>query len=188
MENNSLEYQVVADKLTVIQRECGINYTLDAFQEFLKVLGDPQDKLPAVIHIAGTNGKGSTSSFLTQALVAYGYRVGTFISPHMWTHTERIQINGQPISQDDFVSLFERVCVPSEYQDYITTFEILTAMMFLYFSEQSLDFIVLEAGLGGRLDATNVVKHPLLTLITSISLDHQHILGDDISTIAKEKL
>lgn len=137
-----------------------------------------------VIHIAGTNGKGSTCAFIGSALQALGFRVGTFTSPHLFCYTERICIQNTPISQHDFSHLLTQILKTSPSGH--TEFEYLTCLAFLYFKQHKPDFILLETGLGGRLDTTNVVT-PILSIITKIGYDHQAILGNSLAEIAFEK-
>ncbi|QGJ69640.1 Bifunctional folylpolyglutamate synthase/ dihydrofolate synthase [Planctomycetales bacterium 10988] len=157
----------------------------------LEALGNPQTKVPT-IHIAGTKGKGSTAALLSATLTASGYRVGLFTSPHLTHLEERIAINGQPCSPEQLVQLTwavrEVVQVLDEAEDgfWATFFEILTAMGFLHFAQQEVDIAIVEVGLGGRLDSTNVCQ-PLITAITSISFDHMQQLGSTLSAIAREK-
>ena len=146
-------------------------------------LGNPQNDFRA-IHIAGTNGKGSVSTFVSSALKAAGYKVGTYVSPYIVDFCERIQINGEYISQEDLCRLSQRVI---DTKIDLTEFEFITAVGFLYFSENNIDIAVLETGLGGRFDATNVIDSPLVSVITKIGLDHTAVLGDTIEQIAKEK-
>ena len=146
-------------------------------------LGNPEKAVPA-IHVAGTNGKGSTCRALAQMLAARGYRVGLFISPHLVSINERIQINGTNISDDDFVSAFETV--KGQFMEHPSFFEVMFAMAAVYFRQQKCDFAVYETGMGGRLDATNVLT-PELTIITSVGMDHMEYLGDTIEKIAYEK-
>ena len=146
-------------------------------------LGNPQNDFRA-IHIAGTNGKGSVSIFVSSALKTAGYKVGTFVSPYIVDFCERIQINGEYISQEDLCRLSQRVI---DTKIDLTEFEFITAVGFLYFSENNIDIAVLETGLGGRFDATNVIDSPLVSVITKIGLDHIAVLGDTIEQIAKEK-
>jgi len=162
----------------------GFKLGLERMHEFLGALGNPQHHFKSV-HIAGTNGKGSTSAFLESILRASGVRTGLYTSPHLVHVEERIKINGENIHRDEFMDYFIRV-VPFVKSYQTTFFESLTGLAFLYFAEKQVEIAVLEVGLGGRLDATNVVR-PLLTLITSISYDHQHILGDTLEAIAREK-
>lgn len=146
-------------------------------------LGNPQNKFKA-IHIAGTNGKGSVCTFVSSALKSAGYKVGTFVSPYIIDFCERIQINGEFISQDDLCRIS---CQVIDTGIALTEFEFITAVGFLYFAENKIDVVVLETGLGGRLDATNVIKEPLVSVITKIGLDHTAVLGNTISEIAREK-
>ena len=156
-------------------------------------LGNPQEQF-AVIHVAGTNGKGSVCAFLDGILRAQGKRTGLFTSPHLIEMTERFRIQGQDVSRERFASCFVKVKEAVEEllraePDFChpTFFEWLFAMAAVLFAEEKVDYGILETGLGGRLDATNVVEHPHLTVITSISLDHTEILGDTIGKIAREK-
>jgi dihydrofolate synthase/folylpolyglutamate synthase len=160
-------------------------------KEFMRRLGNPQDDLK-VIHVAGTNGKGSVCAYLASMLEAGGYSCGLFTSPHLVSMNERFKINGKMMEDDTFVRLFHKVKAvidefTAEGMEHPSYFEILFAVGMLYFKEQSVDFAVLETGLGGRLDATNTVKSPLACIITSISKDHTEYLGDTIEEIAAEK-
>lgn len=164
--------------------------TLERISAALELLGNPQNALRA-IHIAGTNGKGSVASMVSEVLIADGKKVGLFISPFIIDFTERIQINGKYILQDDLSRLTERVHPVqqklSESGLELGQFEFITAVALLYFKEQNCDYVVLETGLGGRYDATNVFKKPVCTAITKISFDHTAILGDTLEQIAGEK-
>ncbi|MGI6012476.1 MAG: bifunctional folylpolyglutamate synthase/dihydrofolate synthase [Ruminococcus sp.] len=160
-------------------------------REFMKRLGNPQNDLK-VIHVAGTNGKGSVCAYLASMLEAGGYTCGLFTSPHLVVMNERFKINGKMMEDDDFIRLFERVKkvideFAAEGREHPSYFEILFAVGMLYFREQNVDFAVLETGLGGKLDATNTVESPLACIITSISKDHTEYLGDTIEKIAGEK-
>jgi dihydrofolate synthase / folylpolyglutamate synthase len=162
----------------------GVKLGLENIQNFLEKIGNPQKKLKT-IHVAGSNGKGSTSSFISSILMENGSKVGLYTSPHFIIFNERISINGKYIP-DDFIAGFI-----DKYQKYIeelslTFFEVTTAMAFEYFVYSKVDYAVIETGLGGRLDATNVLN-PLACVITSISLEHTDILGDKIEQIAFEK-
>jgi dihydrofolate synthase / folylpolyglutamate synthase len=163
----------------------GIHYSLDSLSAPLATLGNPHRALPPVIHVAGTNGKGSTTTLIASALQACGLRVGTFTSPHLLSYCERIAINGMPISEDDFCRYLQLAMAASP-ADISSEFELLTLMAFRYFANTLPDILVIETGLGGRLDSTNVVQ-PALTVITPIGLDHQDILGADLRRIATEK-
>lgn len=168
----------------------GMNFGLKRIERICELLGNPQERLK-VIHVAGTNGKGSTVTFVSNILIEEGYRVGIYTSPHLERFTERIKINNEEIPEEDVAVLIEEIkeiidIVIAEGYEHPTEFEIVTACALKYFDEKKVDFVVLEVGLGGRLDATNVVK-PLLSIITSISYDHTNILGDTIEKIAYEK-
>lgn len=157
--------------------------SLERITAVCEKLGNPQNNFKC-IHIAGTNGKGSICAFVTSALIAAGYRVGTFVSPFITDFCERIQINGKYISHDDLCRLSQRVIDTGVA---LTEFEFITAVGFLYFSENKIDVAVLETGLGGRFDATNVIAKPLLSVITKIGFDHTAVLGDTLAQIAEEK-
>jgi dihydrofolate synthase / folylpolyglutamate synthase len=160
-------------------------FDLGRMVAFLELLGNPHRSYP-VIHVAGTKGKGSTAALIASALQAAGYRVGFYTSPHLQEYTERIQVNGQSISESRLVHLVEYVKPYVADVERLTTFEITTAIGFLYFAREKVDVAVVEVGLGGRLDATNVVD-PLLSVITSLSMDHMSVLGDTLEKIAFEK-
>ena len=157
--------------------------SLERITAVCKKLGDPQNDFRA-IHVAGTNGKGSVCSFITASLIAAGYKVGTFVSPYITDFCERIQICGEYISRDDLCRLSKKVI---DTGIALTEFEFITAVGFLFFSENNIDVAVLETGLGGKYDATNVIKKPLVSVITKIGLDHTAILGDTIEQITNEK-
>lgn len=167
------------------------NFDLRRMVELLDRLGSPHLTSPA-IHVAGTKGKGSTAAMIASALSAAGYRTGLYTSPHLHTFRERITVDGEMITEEELSALTERlqpeIDEVNRRHDYgeITTFEILTALAFAFFMERRVDFQVLEVGLGGRLDATNVVM-PRIAVITSISLDHAEVLGDSLAKIAGEK-
>lgn len=163
------------------------NPGLDRVKALCKALGDPQDRLK-FIHVAGTNGKGSFCSMLDSVLRAQGYRVGLFTSPYILEFGERMRVDGENITEEELCSLVERVKpIADSMEDKPTEFELITALAFLYFAEKKCNFVVLECGLGGRLDATNVIKTPILSVITGIALDHTAILGDIHEKIAAEK-
>lgn len=158
---------------------------LENISELLASLGNPQEKYPT-IHVAGTNGKGSVSSMLAAALQANGYKTGLYISPHLVNFTERIKINGEEIPSR-YVAEFLEANWSKVEELKATFFEVTTALMFSYFADMKVDVAVIETGLGGRLDGTNVLRQPLATVITSIGLEHTHILGDTLELIAGEK-
>lgn len=168
----------------------GSNYGLEQTHRLLELLGSPQNKLK-LIHIAGTNGKGSTTSMISKVLIGMGFKVGMYTSPYLEVFEERIQINGVNIPKDKLIDNLENVKyavskVIEEGYEHPTEFEIITALMFLYFYNEKIDYGVIEVGLGGRLDSTNVII-PKVSVITSISMDHINILGNTIEEIAKEK-
>lgn len=160
-----------------------IELGLERIQKALEILGNPQDDLKC-IHVAGTNGKGSVCTMLESVLREAGYKTGLYTSPHIYDYTERIKINGIDISKEDFAALFEEV---SEINIHLTEFEVLTIIMFLYFQRNNVDIVILETGLGGRFDATNVIKKNLCAIITQIDLDHTERLGNTKEKIAFEK-
>jgi len=206
-------FESVLARLATFKHRRGIRYDLADFLAACACLGHPERRLPPVIHVAGTNGKGSTVAYLATGFRAMGLRVGTYTSPHMQSYCERIADNDGPISESVFCELAEHVMVglAPDLAEKITEFEVLTLMAFLYFANRieggapvgsnvltspfkergiegdlPFDIIIIETGLGGRLDATNVVT-PIASVITPIGLDHQDILGDTLAKIAAEK-
>lgn len=163
-----------------------IDLSLDRVWRLLEATGNPHQSLAPVIHIAGTNGKGSTLAFLRAGLEAAGHRVQVYSSPHLARFHERIRLTTGLIDEDALSSVLEE-CEAANGTEPITFFEITTVAAFLAFSREQADFCLLETGLGGRLDATNVIAQPRLTAITPISIDHQQYLGDTIEEIAAEK-
>ncbi len=160
---------------------------LSRIRELCHALGDPQKKLRC-IHVAGTNGKGSTSAMLAAVLRASGYRTALFTSPYIYRFGERMQIGGVPIPDKALCRIMDKVRPHADAMaDKPTEFELITAAAFLWFFEEGVDVAVIEVGLGGRLDATNVIEAPLLSIVTGISLDHTAILGDTVEAIAHEK-
>ena len=169
----------------------GSKYDLSRMEKAVQKLGHPEKAYPT-IHVGGTNGKGSTLSYLSHILDAAGYKVGAFISPYVIKINERFQINQTMISDEDFLHYANRIHdfydeFKEETDDPLTFFELMSLIGFLYFKDQKVDIAVIEVGLGGRLDATNVI-HPLISVITSIGYDHMHILGSTLEEIALEKL
>ncbi|OIP72897.1 MAG: bifunctional folylpolyglutamate synthase/dihydrofolate synthase [Oscillatoriales cyanobacterium CG2_30_44_21] len=164
----------------------GIHLGLERIKQLLDALGNPHQQIP-VIHIAGTNGKGSVCAFLLSILKAAGYRVGRYTSPHLRDWRERLSINGEWISEQDLLLTLDQVNVAIDSEQSPTQFEVITAAMWLYFAQQNVDIAVIETGLGGRLDATNVCDRPLVCAITSIGLDHCQQLGNTLGAIAFEK-
>ncbi len=164
-----------------------INLGLERISKVLKLLGNPQDSLKC-IHVAGTNGKGSVCAIINSILVNYGMKTGLYTSPHIFDYTERIKINNSEIPEDTFTGYLFDVCEIADKKNInLTEFEILTAVMFKYFADNSVDVVVMETGLGGRFDATNVIKTNLCSIITHIDLDHTERLGNTKSQIAFEK-
>lgn len=168
----------------------GSNLGLERTERILEILGNPHRKIKC-IHVAGTNGKGSTCAMITEILIDSGYKVGMYTSPYLEEFEERIQINGANIEKVKLAEVVTEVSIAVEKviemgYDHPTEFEIITCAMFLHFSNSKVDFAVVEVGLGGRLDSTNVLK-PILSVITSISLDHTSILGETLKEIAFEK-
>jgi dihydrofolate synthase/folylpolyglutamate synthase len=163
-----------------------IDLSLSRIERLLAALGHPERRLPPVVHIAGTNGKGSTLAMLSAVLRAAGHKVDRYISPHLVRFNERILKDGKPIDEARLTRALDR-CEQANDGGPITFFEITTAAAFLAFAEEPADWLLLETGLGGRLDATNVVERPRLCLITTVSRDHESYLGDSVATIAGEK-
>ena len=163
-----------------------IDLSLGRVERLLAALDHPERRLPPVIHIAGTNGKGSTLAMLAAMLRAAGRRVDRYISPHLVRFNERILLDGEPIAEDRLAACLAR-CEAANGGAPITFFEITTAAAFLAFAESRADWVLLETGLGGRLDATNVVPRPRLTLLAPVSMDHESYLGDTLAMIAAEK-
>lgn len=168
-------------------RLVGSRFGTDCEKELLSLLGNPQDKL-RFIHVAGTNGKGSFCSMMSSVLQKQGYKVGLYTSPYIVVFNDRIRVNGLPIAEDDINDLFLRVRQKADtMKTQPSSFDFITAAAFLWFYETKCDIVVLEVGLGGRYDSTNVIKNSLLSVITGIAFDHTEILGDTIEKIAWEK-
>lgn len=163
-----------------------IDLTLDRMWRLLEALGNPQNDLPPVIHIAGTNGKGSTQAMIRAGLEAAGHRVHAYTSPHLARFHERIRLAGALISEPDLTVYLDECYAANGGAD-ITYFEITTCAAILAFARTAADYTLLEVGLGGRLDATNVIDAPVLTIITPVSMDHEAFLGDTLAKIAGEK-
>ena len=164
---------------------------LDAIEGLLEELGHPEDNLK-IVHIAGTNGKGSIFAYLSSILIAAGFKVGRYISPTISCYEERFQINGKYITKDKLARLYNIVEEAMRREEEKTglkptLFEVETAISFLYFKEEEVDYALIEVGMGGRMDATNVIRHPELTVISSISYDHQAFLGDTLEEISWQK-
>jgi dihydrofolate synthase/folylpolyglutamate synthase len=178
-------YSFVDYSLTRQLRYSPEKFNLDRMRELLRLMGEPHKNYP-VVHIAGTKGKGSTAAMIASILVAAGYKTGLYTSPHLQDFTERIQVDGTPITHARLVDLVEKLKPLIAQVPEITTFEITTALAFQEFHDSQVDVAVIEVGLGGRLDATNVVDS-LVSVITSLSFDHMNVLGDSIAQIAAEK-
>ena len=164
-----------------------INLGLERIEKILELLGNPQNKLK-IIHIAGTNGKGSVSAILSSILTHSGIKTGLFTSPHIFEYTERIKINGVEIDKKTFAKKIINITELAEKNEiHLTEFEIITAAAFEYFAQNKVKIVVLETGLGGRLDATNIIESNLCSIITHIDFDHTERLGDSIDKIAAEK-
>ena len=178
-------YSFIDYSLTRNLRNAPDKFDLGRMEALLAALGDPHRRYP-VVHIAGTKGKGSVAAMIAAALQAAGYRVGLYTSPHLQDFAERIQVDGQPIPHIDLPQVVEQLKPHVARIPRLTTFELTTASAFLYFAQQGVDIAVVEVGLGGRLDATNVV-HPKVSVITPVSYDHTAILGSTLDAIAREK-
>lgn len=187
---NQMTYEETMDWIQQIGKS-GIILGLERMEELLNRLGRPEQDLK-MIHVAGTNGKGSVCTFIAAILEAAGYKVGRYISPTLYDYRERIQINGiyiEPEALAEGMSEIREICeaMAAEGLEVPTVFEVETALGFWYFKKNGCDFVVLETGMGGRLDSTNVAVHPILSVITSISMDHMAQLGNTLSEIAFEK-
>jgi dihydrofolate synthase/folylpolyglutamate synthase len=178
-------YSFVDYSLSKSFRYAQVKFELGRLQKLMELIGNPHLHYP-ILHVAGTKGKGSVTAMCAQVIRESGYTVGMYTSPHLHEYTERIQVNGQPMPKEDLVSLLEEIKPAIGSVPDLTTFEITTALGLLYFKRQHVDAAVVEVGLGGRLDATNVVL-PVVSVITSISYDHMFILGNTLAEIAAEK-
>ncbi|WP_297774314.1 folylpolyglutamate synthase/dihydrofolate synthase family protein [uncultured Roseovarius sp.] len=182
---NATTSDAILDRMMALHPKI-IDLTLDRVWRLLDALGNPQKDLPPVIHIAGTNGKGSTQAMIRAGLEAAGQRVHAYTSPHLARFHERIRLAGELISEDHLTAVLDE-CYAANGSEPITYFEITTCAALLAMARSRADYTLLEVGLGGRLDATNVVDTPVLTIITPISVDHEQYLGDTLSKIAAEK-
>jgi dihydrofolate synthase/folylpolyglutamate synthase len=185
--NKALDYlySFVDYSLKHISELAKAEFNLDRMFALMEELGNSHTKYP-IIHVAGTKGKGSVSALCASALQAAGYKTGLYTSPHLLDYTERIQINGEPISHEQLIELVEEIKTAVAKIPKLTTFEITTAIAFLAFAKQNVQAAIFEVGLGGRLDATNVVT-PKVSVITSLSYDHMAVLGNTLAEIAGEK-
>lgn len=182
----SEKFNQTVNLLTSSSKFC-IKLGIERIKAVLEILGNPQKNLK-IIHIAGTNGKGSVCTVLAEILKNSGFKTGLYTSPHLYSYTERFKINNIPVTEDklsEYVSFAENISQKNGIE--LTEFEILTVAAFLWFRDEKTDFAVLETGLGGRFDATNVIDNPVLSVITSISEDHKDRLGDTVEKIAFEK-
>ncbi len=179
-----LSYEAARERLYELQ-QFGIHLGLDTISSLLSELGNPQERVP-VLHVAGTNGKGSVAAITASILQAAGIRVGLYTSPHLLDFSERIQVQGRCIPEDRVVDLFDRIHALPSFSVPPTFFEVATAMAFQHFAEERVEIAVLEVGLGGSFDATNVCR-PIGTIITNISFDHEKHLGSSLEAIAFEK-
>ena len=164
---------------------------LDNMREMLKRLGNPQDSL-SYVHVAGTNGKGSVIAYLYHTLTHAGYRVGRYISPTLYSYRERLEVAGERISHEEFANVITAISevihqMTEEGLSHPTPFEIETAAAFLYFKEQNCDLVLLEVGMGGNMDATNIIKNTRLAVLVSVSMDHMSFLGNTLGEIAEKK-
>lgn len=176
-----------AIKILQSQGKFYINPELVRIEKILDLIGNPQNKIN-IIHVAGTNGKGSVCAIIADILKHAGYKTALYTSPHLKDYTERIQINNNRISKSDFAKYIKEICeIEEKNKINLTEFELLTTVAFKYFYDNKIDIAIIETGMGGRFDATNTVKKPLLEIITSISLDHIDRLGNTIEKIAYEK-
>ena len=185
MARNLPRTDAVLERLTALHPKL-IDLGLDRTERLLKALGNPERHLPPVIHVAGTNGKGSTIAFMRAIAEASGLTVHTYTSPHLVRFHERIVLNGEAISEEALLSVLEE-CEAANDGRPITFFEITTAAAFLAYSRHPADLLLLETGLGGRFDSTNVIEAPAVTVITPVSMDHMQFLGDTVDRIAFEK-
>ena len=179
-----MRFQKAEDVIAIIEQRKNRGYGLDHFKQYMASLGNPQNRLRS-IHIAGTNGKGSTTNDIRSILQAAGYKVGSFTSPFMITHLDRIRINNQDIREEAFLGITNRY-YDSWMEWDLSMFEIDMCIAVFYYLEEQVDFYVFETGLGGRKDATNILQ-PLVSVITNIGMDHMEFLGDTLEKIAKEK-
>lgn len=191
--SSALSYQEALDYIYSFadySKKRTYRYSADVFdltrvRELLELLGNPQERF-ASIHIAGTKGKGSVSALMASALRAAGHKVGLYTSPHLLDFRERIRVDGEDIPPQAMAEMVLQIRKAASEIEGLTTYELITALGFMYFAHANVDLAVVEVGLGGRLDATNVIT-PTVSIITSISYDHMHLLGDSLSDIAREK-
>ena len=186
-----MNYQESREYIDKITREIPSVLGLEHMRELMKRLGNPQDDLKYV-HIAGTNGKGSVIAFLYSVLSGAGYRIGRYVSPTLYSYRGRMEVSGSRISRDDFAVYITQVsdviaAMTKDGYPHPTAFEIETAVAFLFFKKENCDLVLLEVGMGGNLDATNIIKNTLLAVLVSISMDHMSFLGNTLAQIAEKK-
>ena len=186
-----MNYQESREYIDKITREIPSVLGLDHMRELMKRLGNPQDDLKYV-HIAGTNGKGSVIAFLYSVLSGAGYRIGRYVSPTLYSYRGRMEVSGSRISREDFAAYITQVsdviaAMTKDGYPHPTAFEIETAVAFLFFKKENCDLVLLEVGMGGNLDATNIIKNTLLAVLVSISMDHMSFLGNTLAQIAEKK-
>ena len=186
MDKKSTLVNELLERLENHPLPAAVDLKLDRIRGFLAKIGNPQDNIKNIIHVAGTNGKGSTIAYMQAILQELGYSVNVYTSPHLVRFNERIMLGGKQIDDDNLSEILQRILLISEDCP-LTFFESATVAAFLAFDENPADFTLLEVGLGGRLDATNVITNPILTVITPVSHDHMDYLGDNLSDIATEK-
>ncbi len=190
--NDGIVFERVSDAINWIigERWKGEKKGLENTRALLKALGDPQNRMGKIVHVAGTNGKGSTCAFIERGLRECGYKTGLFTSPYLCEFQERIRLNGKPISDERLISITQALATAAQSLSnegiLCTTFELLTAAACLFFAEEQVDYSVIEVGMGGRLDSTNVLS-PCLSVIAAIGMDHMQRLGNTIEEIAAEK-
>jgi dihydrofolate synthase/folylpolyglutamate synthase len=175
----------IEDALSFVMARMGISEGFEHYKKVMEKLNSPENNLK-FIHVAGTNGKGSYVAYMMNTLINEGFKVGTFQSPHLITHLDRIRINNINIDSESFLKYLNKYLIIIEEEN-LNMFEIDFLIMCEYFNENNVDIVLLEVGLGGRLDATNIIKSPLISVITNIGYDHQDLLGDTLELIAFEK-
>ncbi|MFR7394683.1 MAG: bifunctional folylpolyglutamate synthase/dihydrofolate synthase [Blautia wexlerae] len=186
-----MNYQESREYIDKITREIPSVLGLEHMRELMKRLGNPQDDLKYV-HVAGTNGKGSVIAFLYSALSGARYRIGRYVSPTLYSYRGRMEVSGSRISREDFAAYITQVsdviaAMTKDGYPHPTAFEIETAVAFLFFKKENCDLVLLEVGMGGNLDATNIIKNTLLAVLVSISMDHMSFLGNTLAQIAEKK-
>lgn len=187
----TMNYEESRAYIRAAELKKGIVLGLENMRELMRRLGNPQDELKYV-HVAGTNGKGSVIAYLYSALSGAGYRVGRYISPAVYSYRERMEVNGEPVSREKFAAYVTRIAevideIVKEGKPHPSVFEIETAAAFLYFQDEKCDLVLMEVGMGGDLDATNIIRTTVLSILVSISMDHTAFLGNTLGEIAEKK-